>query len=372
MLAARCPSCGRPGPLRLDQPNRFTCSCGYDGAPPRELAGRIQAAARILVEQDATYRQLSTLQRRVLSSGLFASAVYLIVLGIALLPFSLCFVLLLSQRGPTNVFLIALFGTPLLVIALFGGSGLLFMRSRLGRARQALRAFPAAAPGEPARCHLCGAPVTPLEDHAFVRCGHCGADNLVDVATVQALDARRDLVLDGFEAEVGRRATIGRQAFRSAVRGVLASILLALPVAVCVGFVVFAALRQIETEIYDELEYAVVANGGGRRCVVRVRDAGSGTVTLAPPGDPYGEDEDRPRAEVPTFGASEIGEGLRVMTLDNRDHGDAWRVVRVFGTAGTVENLAVIRAERDDFERTERLGELCLLAGEPSPAPPIH
>ena len=32
MLSARCPQCGRPGPLALERPDVLQCpACGYDG-----------------------------------------------------------------------------------------------------------------------------------------------------------------------------------------------------------------------------------------------------------------------------------------------------------------------------------------------------
>jgi hypothetical protein len=63
------------------------------------------------------------------------------------------------------------------------------------------------APGEPARCHVCGAPVPIESTQAVARCAYCGADNLVDPMLLARIRSRHHLVVDGLEETVVAEAT---------------------------------------------------------------------------------------------------------------------------------------------------------------------
>lgn len=373
MYAARCPQCGRPGPVQLSAPDRFRCpACGYDGAPPAEVTAQLRSARAVLERRDVRARQLSGVQRRLIGSGFVGTAAYLGAVGLAVAPFLCCFWFwLFDDRGPTDFVAGFMTATPIVLIAVFGGSGLLFLRRRLGHVRASLAAFPPSAPGEPAGCHVCGGPVTAREDAAFARCPYCGADNLVDSKALANLGARRAEVLEGFASEVEHRAAIARQALRSSFRGLGLGALVAVPTTCCLTFVVYTVLSQTESEPYDELEYALVEAPRGR-CVARVRAHVTDEALVSIRGHDWegaGElTERRPRDAVPTFGARALS-GLRVRSAANTEHGD-WTVERVVGTSGTAENRLHLRAD-DGFLRHAMVTEVCLLDGVEGPAPPV-
>ncbi|HBQ18363.1 MAG TPA: hypothetical protein DEF51_46970 [Myxococcales bacterium] len=364
MYAARCPECGRPGPVQLAAPDRFACgACGYRGAPPGQASAQLREAASILTRTDARRRQLSTFQRRLLTSDLFGTLVYLAACAAVLLPFAGCFALsAFTPGGPVDWAALLMCATPVLVVLTFGASGLLFLRSRLARVRAQLAAFPPPTPGAPAACHVCGGPLAATSDAAFVRCAFCRADNLVSPRVLAALGDARARVLEDFTGEVGRRSAIARQAFRSALRGLGLGALVAAPLACCLGASVFSVMNNIETEPYEDAEYALVDAPAGR-CVTRVRGLVGGNVSLVTGDWARGASVTtrRPRAEVPVFRAAALA-GMRV-----RHEGREARVARITGTGGTGEN----RLHLEGAPRAVPVQDVCLADGAPSPAPPI-
>lgn len=374
MYAARCPECGHPAPLSVASPDRLRCpACHYDGPPPPAIAEQLHRAAALLSQQDARQRQLSGLQRRVISSGVFGTAVYLAALFLALSPFALClFFWTLGASGGERVDWRGAFmcATPVLLVGAFGVSGLLFLRRQIAKLRACLAAFPPPAPGEPAGCYVCGGPIPTHEGVAFVRCPYCAADNLVDPKLLATLGVRREAILDGFERDIGHRSEIARQALRSSLRGLALGAVLALPVTFGLSCLLSFVLTQVETEPDDELEYALVESPAGR-CVARVTpyDGHPDWMRLEPGGwlgaAPFAPA--RPRAIVSTLRARELV-GLRVRSVERSEHD--LTVVRALGTALSGRNRLELRAD-DGAVRHAPVTEVCLVEGAVSPVPPV-
>lgn len=365
--------------MGLVDPTRFRCpACSYDGPPPDAARDGLARARAAVSSLDVRERQLSSLQRRVLGSGLVRSGLYLALFAVVVLPFACCFAGALPGllEGPLDVASLVCFIAPLLLVTVSGISGFLFLRARLGRLRASLAAFPPPAPGEPAGCHVCGGPVTASEGDTFARCGWCGADNLLDAELVQAQGRSRIASLDEFESEVQRRQRIVHDALRGATRGLLYGALVSLPAACCLSGGVFIALEQTETELHEELRYTLVEAPPGR-CVAVLSTIwnGEGTVQLVARG--WTGDDDlqgaelttvRPAGDVPTFGARALV-GADVVPMQLTDP-QPMRVESVYGNLGRPTNQARLRGP-DGSEERQPLETLCLVEGAPAPVPPV-
>src|SRR5688572_941870 len=104
MYATRCPSCGAPTPVSLAEPGRLRChSCGYDGAPPPQVAAALSQAAGLVQQRSARERQLSGMQRRLLRSGAGAALAYIAIGLLGMLPCTCCLVVYVGPEHGDDV-----------------------------------------------------------------------------------------------------------------------------------------------------------------------------------------------------------------------------------------------------------------------------
>lgn len=158
MLAAYCPQCGAPNPVSLVAPRELTCShCHYRGSPPPEVVAELPRAAQLVGQMDARRRQLSGLQKRALLSR-SAGCLYLVLLGLFARGFAGMGVSCATGEQTPPTWMLVLGFLPVVVMLISGGLGGWWIRREQRRLEEACAAVPPDAPGEPARCHLCGAP----------------------------------------------------------------------------------------------------------------------------------------------------------------------------------------------------------------------
>ncbi|MGE0326714.1 MAG: hypothetical protein AB7S68_30585 [Polyangiaceae bacterium] len=187
MLAAKCPNCGATSPISLELPDLLDCSyCAYQGPLPPHIEQEVVAAREALWAMQAQRRQLSVRRFQAvagverarwlaqLSFG-FVTAVLLCCGGGGAVAYLLTVRRLTLAQAPILGFAIV----PLVFSV--SVSALLFwwLKRRERRVRQIIAALPPAAPGHPARCHVCGGPVKAEARKPISRCGYCHADNLM-------------------------------------------------------------------------------------------------------------------------------------------------------------------------------------------------
>ena len=261
--------------MSLATPDALACrSCGFSGAPDPRVVVELRGAWAALLGIDARRRQLSDLGRREIARASTYTTLFHLIWGMGVLAATLwaaLYFLLVRSNGSSapsawwSVVVALDFFSPL---ALLLGSGL-FVRSRLRRRLRgvldAAAAAPPAAPGEPARCYLCGGPVV-AGSGAVVRCGYCATDNVVDDAVVARV-ARRDVeVADGFARAIVALAPASSDAGFSAL-GFLLTFTFGMPLVVFVLTVAFSAVATSVHKPADMTRRYVVVERNGHRCV---------------------------------------------------------------------------------------------------------
>ncbi|AUX48893.1 hypothetical protein SOCE26_104360 [Sorangium cellulosum] len=288
MLAVHCPRCGRPAPVSLASPDLMACAaCHYRGPPPADASHGLRAAAHVLFQTDVRRRQLSEALRRTLATASRRHARLLVVFALAAVPVTgFCAVMLLgmwvSPNTEGNLVMGAMTVAAWLGTVGTGAAVLAFVRRRQRRIEEACAARPPAAPGEPAACHVCGAPLDGGDGGGGViaRCGFCAADNLVAPAVLERARARQVVLLRSFEQAVSAELAAFSRATSGAAAAVVA-IALAVPAAVVVIamiVVITAESRRVPADV--TVRYVVVGTPVGQ-CVgkIAVRKDGS-TVVL--------------------------------------------------------------------------------------------
>ncbi len=265
MTSIRCPQCGKPAPIALSAPDEVRCdACGFRGAPEEEDRARLVAAAAELQRIDAAHRQLRGVGRRALESGTARVLIYLAFAGALLLPVVGVTAVLVSWSTPLMTVLVSV--PALTMIAVFA-LGLTLLRRRLAHLEEACAAAPPRAPGEPARCHVCGAPLA--SGAAIVRCGFCAADNLVTpnaIARARAHHERRAAALG--EAVTARAASV--QQLSRGVGLALGMSVVSGPILMCLSAAPLIWIDElVELEVDDAERFVWVPAEGGR-CVGRV------------------------------------------------------------------------------------------------------
>jgi hypothetical protein len=290
MLAVHCPQCGRPAPVSLASPDLMACAaCHYRGPPPGDAAQRLRAAAHALFQTDVRRRQLSEALRRMLVTASQRHARLLVVFGLAAVPISaLCAFLLLGLwvtpdtegnlvvGGMTVAAWLGTVGTGAAVLAL--------VRRRQRRIEEACAARPPAAPGEPAACHVCGAPLDGgVGAGAIARCGFCAADNLVAPAVLARARARQVVLFASFEQALSAELASFDRATSGAAASVVAIALVVPVTAFALAVAVTLAGESRRLPVDPTVRYAAVstplgpcvgklmaqADGGGAAPAVR-------------------------------------------------------------------------------------------------------
>ncbi len=219
MFVVRCPSCAAPAEIALSSPEVARCRhCARQGPPAEADRARLERAVSQLQALDKRrfqHRNSRWFARR--------DSVRRVVLVAALvLPCALTsFLALLSGRWlgeevgvPAAWASVAVSGVALLV-------GLVLALRREARLRRGCSASAPVAPGEPATCFLCGAPLTASGAELAVRCGHCQADNLVREEQLERVGSREDRALDDVEVQLWARASAASGALGKTVAAVL-------------------------------------------------------------------------------------------------------------------------------------------------------
>lgn len=338
MLSTACPQCGRPAQLSLAAPDRLACAaCGFAGAPPPDVQRRLASAAQILQSIGARERQLSAQQQRALGSSRGAALGYWLTTGIVSIPLFGCGALgaVIALGGKQASLSGAAFSlAPLALFALSAVIGQRWVSKRYAALRVACAALPPPAPGQPAGCHVCGAPLVSGAS-AVARCGFCHADNVVAPDALAAAAASRGASVTDFEAEVKREATLARSVAKQATFAILASAVGA-PFSTVVLFLVAAfVLLKIEAPIDLSYRYALVQTDAGR-CLAHVYPRKDGKWLLGfgsrpPAGKPSIEVRDR-ADDLPPVALADLA-GKRVLAgpgnrppagVIERVHGNQW------------------------------------------------
>lgn len=360
MLTSACPQCGRPIPLSLATPDRVTCAaCGFAGASPPDVRGRLAAAARILQSIHARERQLTGQQRRALTSSRGAAIGYWLTTALVGLPLLACgglgtFLALEGKQASLSGAALALAPLALFVIAAVLGQR--WVNRRYSALRIACAALPPAGPGQPAACHVCGAPLA-QSTSAIARCGHCAADNVVAPDALAAAAASRATAVSDFEGAVRREATLTRSVAKQATLAIVVSAIGAPFFTVAVVFVGAVVLSMIEGPVDATYRYGVVETGGGK-CVAHVYPRADGKWLLGwgarpPAGKPSIEVRDT-ADDLPAMSANDfVGKRVRAGT-DNRPpagviervHGNrlAGNGAVIAGRSWTIEGLCLDEA----------------------------
>ncbi|MFK7988911.1 MAG: hypothetical protein AB8I08_23030 [Sandaracinaceae bacterium] len=261
MLSVRCPQCGKPAPVDLSAPGSLRCdACHYLGEPDPEARERIQAAASLLGEMSANRRQLGTLAGRALGSGTIRTLLYLTlaaVLGLPLLLFAGFFILEAS-------WLLALLASiPVLFLLVLSVIGFLALRRSFAKLARACAARPPSAPGEAAKCHVCGASLAASE--GVVRCGFCRSDNLLGADATDRVEALHDEATADLSQAVRDRADAVAATWRR-LSLLLVGGLFTGPLVMCVttGCLVLAPQPELEP---NQGEDATIVERDGARCL---------------------------------------------------------------------------------------------------------
>ncbi|WP_437577134.1 hypothetical protein [Sorangium sp. So ce887] len=274
MLAVHCPRCGRPAPVSLASPDLMACAaCPYRGPPPGEAAQGLRAAAHVVFQTDVRRRQLSDALRRMLVTASQRHARLLVVFALASVPITAFAALLLlglwvSPDTEGNLVTGGMVVASWLGTVGAGAAVLVLMRRRQRRIEEACAARPPAVPGEPAACHVCGAPLGG-GDGAIARCGFCAADNLVAPAVLERVRARQVVILQSFEQAVSAELASFGRATSGAAAAVVATALV-VPVAafvLAVAAVLVGESRRLPIDA--TVRYVVVSTPVGQ-CVGKI------------------------------------------------------------------------------------------------------
>ncbi|WP_437334927.1 hypothetical protein [Sorangium sp. So ce394] len=283
MLAVHCPRCGRPAPVSLASPDLMECAaCHYRGPPPAEAAQGLRAAAHVVFQTDARRRQLSDALRRMLVAASRRHARLLVVFSLASVPITaLAAIILLgvwvSPDTEGNLVTGGMVVAAWLGTVGTGAAVLALMRRRQRRIEEACAARPPAAPGEPAACHVCGAPLGG-GDGAIARCGFCAADNLIAPAVLERVRARQVVILRSFEQAVSAElASFGRATSGAAAAVVATAVVV--PIAAFVLAIAAVLVGESRRRPIDAtVRYAAVSTPVGQCIGKIVPKADGGTV----------------------------------------------------------------------------------------------
>jgi hypothetical protein len=274
VLAAHCPNCGAANPVSVAEPQRYACQyCKYDGPPQADVSRRLEQAAEVVADLDQRKLQLSYQQQRALESGASSRVIYAGMLVVVTLPS-----VVLAKTCSSGPSFVSGWLGPLLVygpivsVLVFGGLGLRSMlRSRHGL-EEACAAIPPQEPGMPARCHVCGAPLTPEPDAVCARCFFCKADNVVAQPVLARMKSRQkqvfhayaDVVRQEEQALDGVTVRATSRLLAAAFAGPLLSVVVVTTIAIYSLFDPFGPV--------DPHRRYLVVRGEDARCVGLVKD----------------------------------------------------------------------------------------------------
>jgi hypothetical protein len=311
----------------------------------------------VLREGDVRTRQLSDQQRSMLSAS-HTTVVFILVLlvvpcasGEGLLSMSA------FKAGDPRGAIEPLGGAACVLLA----AGLVLWLLRRNRLRLLL-AFAAdapAVPGQPATCHVCGAP---LEAGVHVvRCGYCAADNIVDEHAIRRAAASRRVVFAEQAAAVIGGAL--RHDLLSRIAGW--TLLFLVPVAAFGGHAATrGAVALLDAQVEErppKADIRYVALRSGRTCNAIARTDGKGNVLVRRGGT---------LKWLPARGAAAGSfEAEKLVGAfaggEYRSHSYTGDVIRVYSEPGVSDNRALVRirghARLGDVDARIDVSDLCVV-----------
>ena len=284
-MTEACDHCGRPVRIRLDRDVHPCIGCGAQVAFRPEVAQRIAAARAALFRMDVRQRQLSGRQTGAAQGSSSYSVLLLVVILLACLPFGGCsaFSMLSDDVHPDDrVFIVLAFTAPLVVMGALAAMVVYAFRRARRKLLAACTAVPPAAPGEPAGCHVCGAPLVAAPNGAIARCSFCGADNVVAAqAMTQAQHAHAHGAME-IEATLRREAVaLGTVSGLLVTATIACTFIVPIVIAIAECAILFSC-RSWEHPPDGSVSYALVDMPEGR-CLTRVREHDR-TVSAGPNG----------------------------------------------------------------------------------------
>jgi hypothetical protein len=350
--------------VSLYAPETLSCDhCRYVGPPRPETLHHLRAAAQVLSHSDLRGRQLSRAQRFAIGSAWISKGIYLLLLALLTLPFACTATFCTAMSAELEVWVILTIGfIPLLIMLASGGFGFWWIGLERSRLEAACAALPPRAPGEPACCHVCGAPLTPVPGASVARCGFCSADNVVSLGVIARMGQRQALVFDAYERSVQSHATSLRGAARTARRLILAGALLAPVAGVAFAFAIAVGLAAQHLPVDTNVEYVAVPTEYGR-CVAKLRAAKDGT----PVAD---FERDLPEGATNFTAPAPDAERWRATSLIGRTvhQTDSGRIAKVTGTHRTKldEKMNLLAIEMPGrASSTQPVIGTCLYEGTP-------
>ncbi len=257
-------------------------ACGYQGPPPAESAHSLRTAAQIVFQSDVRSRQFSAALRSKLASADRRRQRYLLVFILVALPitlFSMVMALGIAVDDDTegNLFMGSLIALAWIATVGSGALGLALVLRRQRQLVEACAARPPQAPGEPAACHICGAPLAGGVE-GVVRCTFCGADNLVDPRVLARLRHRQSVAQYAIEQEVGAELR-SFEHVTTQTSAALAATALAIPIGTTVLLLILLFALNARREPVDaKIRYVAVSTPVGRCIGKLVSKRGKGAV----------------------------------------------------------------------------------------------
>jgi hypothetical protein len=326
-------------PANLAEASSLRCAgCGFSGAPPPEVGSQLHAARAMLFSLDVRLRQLSSAQRRALERASTYRLAFILVASILALLLS-CWALagLSIMRAPEDPtddpgvsgILFALM--PISFFAVIALASYRYIQRKHRALENACAARPPREKGEPAGCHVCGAPLSASSEHCIVRCAFCQADNLVAPQVFARISGKQAGVADAIERDIAREASAA-----SGAAGV--SGMLMLPAAIAMPFVAIlwmiimgVALHFVELAPNMKYRYVTVTTPAGE-CVARLRRRGGKEFLDFSINHPEGVPEEQAPPEGARLETFDVT-ALRDRTIRMRS-GKAGRIVKMYETAG--------------------------------------
>jgi len=235
------------------------------GPPPADVTASLSAAAAVLGRMTARRRQLTRFQQRTLGRMGCSTVLYFVLLAALALPFAISAAACTAIRDEMDTWALVVVGFgPLLVVLGSGAFGWWWMRRSRAALELACSAQPPAVRGRPACCRVCGGELAPAPGRAVVRCGFCGADNIVSEAAMQRRWSRQDVVLGGYEHAVRARSAAAGSTSLYAKLLVFAAAIGAPIIVAVVAFVVILGLALHEEPPDTSQKYVVVSTPQGK------------------------------------------------------------------------------------------------------------
>jgi hypothetical protein len=250
------------------------------------VSAQLRDAAGTLWQLDEGDRQLSKAQRMNLRTARSSLLVMFVVLGAVLVPLMFlaggC-VTLFATSDTFEPFSVILILCGILPFALGFTAAFLALRHvrRRGRGLEdRCAALPPAGAGLPARCHVCGGPLSVGTKQGVVRCAFCRADNLVSDSILAHMAARRSQAV----GQIGEQVRNEARALDSSAlaAGGFALLVAVLSPFVAIALVVVAVIigSSIEREAKPNASYTFVPVTN-TNCVAEVLPSKEGGEVLS-------------------------------------------------------------------------------------------